>query len=179
LVLVTGCRREVEGRKFDVQILFEAADIVAKHADSMDSLGKKMVEHGRKANNTNWIADGEHWQTDANDLKQHAKKIRTVATDLQGNPILAKEVNIREVIADGQTIVGEGKAVTEHGKVMVELSSVMLRSAREVGDAALLADAEEATLRSKDFIEAGERITKAGQALIDFGEEMLRSIGRG
>jgi len=177
LGVVVGCRVEAQSRQFDVQILFETADLVARHGDEMESLGKMMVEHGKSAGNQTWIADGEHWQSDASNLKQLSKMVKNVATDLQGNPTKAKEVNIRQVIANGQTILAEGKAVAEHGKVMIELSSVMLRHAREYSDPRFLEDAEVAVGRSKDFVDAGDRVTGAGQALIDFGEDMLRSIG--
>lgn len=176
----------------------ESALAMQQAGTAMQTYGRAIVEQGQQANDPTVIAYGERWQRDGQALVQRGQWMAmnpTAPSNLhagqaelqtQGNwttlnraaqamlhdPSKARATDIEALRWNGEAMRAEGRTMAEHGQLMAD--EVELLVSRRVLNEQAARDLRQAarTLRT-----VGEQLQRNGQAMIDYADQLRRSLG--
>lgn len=176
----------------------ESARAMQQAGATMQAHGQTMLDAGRRAGDQALIAHGEHWQRDGQALVQGGRwmamnptapgSLVTSPSELagQGNlgtltqtaqamlhdPSRARAVDLAALRWNGQAMRAEGRTMAEHGRVMQEEAEAMVARHGLAGQAAT--DLRQA---AQTIVDVGAALGQNGQRMIDYADQLQRSLG--
>lgn len=158
----------------DLDPMTESALAMFRSADSMNSGADLLAEDGRQPGNASLAEIASHWRADAAVLRDRGvwMLMSRTAGSMTHNPDDARELDLRSLRANGESMILEGEKMSAHGSEMLnelveQRDSGVLQ--RETADS-LVATAEE-------LVAAGTQMTSDGQDMRDYADRLLESIG--
>jgi hypothetical protein len=176
----------------------ESAQALQRDGAVMMAHGQAMLAEGQRTGDQDLTARGEHWLQDGRALVQRGQWLlmnptapsslvsspgelaaegswgeltRTAQAMLQ-DPTRAREVDLQALRWNGLAMRAEGQNMAEHGQVMAEEVEVML--ARHGLEAQTAAELRQA---ARTMREVGGHLAQNGQAMLDYAEQLRRSMG--
>jgi len=172
-----ACKRNL-ALTFDAAELESIVKFLDQHAEAMRVDGVKMIEAGRANNSAHVIADGEHQIADSLGLMKVRDQINAMVGELARNPLTGTLLNVERAIANGRTLQAEGDALKAHGDAMVAHGNLMRDLAHEPGQDWMLEGAEAMLRDSLQLGQIAKRMQDVGAAMVQFGLDVRRSVGR-
>jgi hypothetical protein len=176
LALGVACRSN-PALTFDPTELDTVALFLGKHAQTMREDGAKMVDAGRAHNDAHVIADGQHQIADAAQIEKLRDQVVAMAGELRNHPLTGSRLDVDRALSNGRTLEAEAQALKAHADAMIAHGNLMRDLSHQPGNDWMLEGAE-AMLR--DTIQLGEiatRLQDVGAAMIQFSEDVKRSLG--
>lgn len=177
----------------------EAAQAMQQAGAVMQTHGQAMVDQGQSSGDQDLAALGQQWLQDGQQIALGGQWMAMDPTDpsnldspsgmaTEGNrselsihaqamlhdPSKATAVNIEALRDDGLAMQGEARNMVQHARVMGLTIDLML--ARHQVDDQTAAELRQATQALKD---AGNRLVKNAQQMINYADRMHRSLGGG
>ena len=175
-----------------------AAGALQKAGTVMESHGQQMLADGQRTGNAALVSTGQHWLTDGQVLVQQGTwlamdptapvNLHATPAELaqQGNwgplnigtqamvhdPWRAKEVDLVALRWDGAAMRSEGQDMVDHARVMSEEVDLMV--AQGVVNATTASELRGATAQLRS---AGTGLQQTGQAMVDYTDQLHRSLG--
>lgn len=164
----------------------------------METHGQQMLADGQRTGNQNLAATGQHWLRDGKTLVQQGKWLTmdpTAPVNLhaspaelaqQGNwgqlnkgaqamlhdPGRASAVDLAALRWDGAAMRSEGQEMRDHAQVMSEEIDAM--EAQKMVTGSTVTDLRQATAKLRA---AGASLQENGQAMMDYADQLRRSLG--
>ena len=158
--------------------------------------GQTMLDDGRRANDQDLVAHGEHWLRDGAALIQAGQwmgmnptaagslfspadistadraQLNRAVQNMLHDPSRATGSDTEALRWNGLAMRGEGQNMTDHASVMTEEVALMIERHNLQGQAA--ADLRAAVQTMRDV---GATLTKNGQEMLDYADRLRRSLG--
>ena len=176
----------------------ESAGAVQQAGAVMQTHGQAMLEEGQRLDDSDLVAQGEHWRADGQALARRGEWLRLhplapsslvvspgelsgqggwgdligTAEAMLHEPGRAREIDLEALRWNGLAMRAEGQTMAEHGRIMIENLGVM--ASRHP-----VADQTEADLSqaAEEMRTTGGHLAANGQAMIDYAERLRRSMG--
>ena len=151
-----------------------AAVAMIRTATAMEA-GAAVLDTESQHRNDPALAElADHWRTDAQDLRNRGiwMLLSETAGSMVHDPDTANELDLRSLLANGETMMVEGDAMVAHGKEMAAQVS-------DLRDAGVLTGsvADQLAETAGEMTATGERIARDGKEMRDYAKRMLESIG--
>lgn len=176
----------------------ESAQAMQQAGATMAAHGQAMLDEGRRTNDQDLLAHGEHWQRDGQALVQGGQwmamnptapgslvvppselakqgslgSLTQTAQAMLHDPSQARAVDLAALRWTGQAMRAEGQTMAEHGRVMAEEADLMVARHELAGQAAT--DLRQAAQTMSDV---GATLSQNGRRMIDYADQLQRSLG--
>jgi hypothetical protein len=175
----------------------ESARAMQRAGETMQAHGQAMADEAARTGDRDLAARGEHWRRDGQALLQGAGWMAmnpTAAGSLAASPAElatqgslgalnqgaqamlhdprgAREVDLEALRWNGLSMRAEGQNMAEHGRLMVDDVDLVVARHDLAGQTA--ADLRGAALTMQ---EVGARLQRNGQAMVDYADQLRRSM---
>jgi len=151
-----------------------AAVAMIRTATAMEAGAAVLDTESRHRNDPSLAELADHWRTDARDLRDRGiwMLLSQTAGSMVHDPDTAHELDLRSLLANGESMIVEGDSMVEHGKEMAAQVSDLRDSGVLTGQIA-----DQLAETADEMITTGERVSHDGKEMRDYAKRMLQSLG--